>query len=222
MANGYMPRKDADALAYMKNFASVATVHPERYSMVKSEVDLLNRLVDDYARAYFAANDEKTRTTAAVNLKNQTRASAEQFISGYYNDIKHSGGVSDQCKIDIGVRPLNRRRRKITCPTYAPTLNILGNTPGEQTLKFCDGMVGSSRGGKPFGAKFMELRVAVGDAPITDVEQARPVGLFTASRIAVKFDHSEDRQKATYFGRWVSARGEIGPWSNPVSMSIAA
>jgi hypothetical protein len=222
MANGYMPRKDADALAYMKNFAAVAAAHPERYFMVKSDADAINRCVDDFEQAYFAANDQSTRTSSAVNLKNQTRTSAEQLIAGYYNSIKQSAGISDQSKIAIGVRPVNRGRRRITCPQSEPSLNILGNTPGQQVLKFCDRSVGSEHRGKPFGAKFIELRVAVGDDVIRDVEQARPVGLFTASRIAVKFDHSEDRKKATYFGRWVSARGETGPWSNPVSMSIAA
>ncbi|MCC6682706.1 MAG: hypothetical protein IT445_17535 [Phycisphaeraceae bacterium] len=48
------------------------------------------------------------------------------------------------------------------------------------------------------------------------------VGHFSTNPIVVKFGSRHDRKKATYFGRWVSRCGGVGPWSLPVSMSIAA
>lgn len=47
-------------------------------------------------------------------------------------------------------------------------------------------------------------------------------GLYTRGPITVRFEHDADCRKATYWARWVSRRGEFGPWSLPVSMSIAA
>ena len=45
---------------------------------------------------------------------------------------------------------------------------------------------------------------------------------FTRNPIVVPFAEADDGKIATYYGRWASVRGEVGPWSLPVSMRIAA
>jgi hypothetical protein len=41
--------------------------------------------------------------------------------------IKENTGITDQDKIDIGVRPINPDREPIDCPTTPPLINVLGN-----------------------------------------------------------------------------------------------
>ena len=50
----------------------------------------------------------------------------------------------------------------------------------------------------------------------------RPVAKFTRNPIGVDFESKDGGKLATYYGRWVSRRGEMGSWSLPVSMHIAA
>jgi hypothetical protein len=38
----------------------------------------------------------------------------------------------------------------------------------------------------------------------------------------VDFTEDKDGKVATYYARWASVRGEVGPWSLPISMRIAA
>jgi hypothetical protein len=47
-------------------------------------------------------------------------------------------------------------------------------------------------------------------------------GAFTKNPVAVGFAGTDDGKMATYFARWASPRGDVGPWSLPVSMRIAA
>jgi hypothetical protein len=51
---------------------------------------------------------------------------------------------------------------------------------------------------------------------------ARLIGDYTRNPVVVAFEHRADGKKATYFARWKGSRGDVGPWSTPVSMRIAA
>lgn len=45
---------------------------------------------------------------------------------------------------------------------------------------------------------------------------------FTRTPFEVKFEHADSGKYCTYFARWISRRGEVGNWSVPVKMRIAA
>jgi hypothetical protein len=75
---------------------------------------------------------------------------------------------------------------------------------------------------KPFGASELQLFRAVGTTPATDPNAAQFYGKFTKNPMAINFNPADNGKQATYFARWASRRGEVGPWSNPISMAIAA
>lgn len=221
MSTSYIPAEDGQALAWMRAFADGIATNPALYMLTSTDAAAITGQVDAYEAAWFAANDKSTRTEAAVNLKNQTKASAEQICRGYAMTIKQNAGISDQAKIDIGVRPENSEREPINCPQTSPLVNILGNTPGLQTLRYADTTTPDSRA-KPFGAMQLQVFVAIGDAATTNADEASYYGAFTKNPIPVAFDQADDGKVASYFARWVGRKGDHGPWSEAVSMRIAA
>ena len=60
----------------------------------------------------------------------------------------------------------------------------------------------------------------------TDAEptpaNAKYYGTFTRNPIGVALDPEDRGKVATYFGRWVTAKGLVGPWSPPAHLTIAA
>ena len=102
-----------------------------------------------------------------------------------------------------------------------PLLSIIGSLQGSQTLRFSDSTTPDSRK-KPFGADMLELRVAVAEEPVTDLDLARPCGIYSKNPIGVAFPEEDNKKVATYWGRWANTKGQFGPWSLPVSMTIAA
>jgi len=68
----------------------------------------------------------------------------------------------------------------------------------------------------------LQLFVAVGAEPSVDPAAAEFKGAFTKNPVAVGFVAGDDGKVATYFARWASRKGDVGPWSLPVSMRIAA
>jgi hypothetical protein len=85
----------------------------------------------------------------------------------------------------------------------------------------------TGRGGKPPRTAGLVVFRAVGEG-----SRARPdepggatltyLGLFTRPRFASEFTPAARGKTATYFARWINAKGEPGPWSFALSVAIAA
>jgi hypothetical protein len=64
--------------------------------------------------------------------------------------------------------------------------------------------------------------VHVADKPSTDASRATFGAAVTKNPFTIDFTAQDGGKYATYFARWVSRRGETGPWSAPKSMRVAA
>lgn len=220
MANPAFPRANAKCLAMMQNFARHISAGPSVYMLSAADAAGIQGAVDAFAAAYAVAMDPNARTKVSVAKKDEARNAAEQLCRQYYSLIKPNAGVSDADKIAIGVNPVNRGRTRVNCPQTLPALSILAATFGTHTLRYKDSLADGS--GKPFGATQLQLFVAIGDQRVGDPKEAAFYRGFTINPMGVAFDAKDDGKLATYFGRWASRRGDVGPWSLPVSMRIAA
>jgi len=221
MTQPYIPAEDAAALSWMQVFSSGIAANPGLYQMSASEAAAITAAVGAFGTAYQLVVDPATKTKVTVAAKDDARESAEAICRQYAVLIKQNAGISDPDKIAIGVRPVNPNRDPVNVPQSSPLLNIIAATPGAQTLRYSDTMTPDSAA-KPFGAISLQLFVAVGEAPTDDETAAQFYGNFTKNPVGVAFDPADDGKVATYFARWQSRRGDVGPWSLPVSMRIAA
>lgn len=220
-SNDYIPATDSGFRDWASVFASHLTTDPALYMMTAAEALSVQNAVDDYVDAYQIAIDPDTRTKQAIIDKDDARSIAETLCRQYAILIKENAGISDGDKVNAGVRPINPNREPIEVPQSSPLLNILGNTPGTQTIRFSDTTTPDSRA-KPFGASELQLFLAVGDTEPAPISDAQFYGKFTRNPIGVDFSETDDGKMATYYARWASVRGETGPWSLPATMRIAA
>jgi len=221
MTDPLIPRTDADALLWLESFSANINGNLAAYQLQAADGLAIQSAVQSFASALAASSNDATRTPAAVNLKDQTRNSAEQICRQYAILIKYNAGISDQAKIDAGVRPVNPDRNPVPQPATSPLLDIIAATPGVHTVRYSDSMTPDSRA-KPNGSSDLLLFVAVADSNQTDPANASFVGKFTKNPIAVTFDAADNGKQATYFARWSNRKGQMGPWSIGVSLAIAA
>lgn len=217
----YMPAEDAQFRTFVESFSAGISSNPGSYMLSAAQAASIASVVANFVAALAVSSAEATRTKATIAQKDDARAICETLCRQYAMLIKDNGGIADADKIAIGVRPVNPDRSPIECPQTAPLLNILGNTPGVQMLRYADMATPDSRA-KPFGASELQLFVVKGTVENAPLADARFYGKFTRNPIEVLFDEADDGKIATYYGRWASVRGEVGPWSLPVSMRIAA
>lgn len=221
MADDYIPSEDANALIWMQSFAGGITANPALYGLTAGDAAAIQGAVDAFATALPIAKTNSTRTPVTVNAKDTARNSAEAICRQFAVQIKYNDGISDEDKIAIGVRPVNPDREPVNVPSSSPILSIIAATPGAQTLRYSDSLTPDERA-KPFGAAQIQVFVAVADEATENADDAKFLGAFTRNPIGVEFAQTDDGKMATYFARWASRKGEVGPWSLPISMRIAA
>ena len=221
MTDNLIPAPDGLALTWMKHFCGGIVADPARYFCSQPDCQNLLDVVNGYDRAYMLATAKPTRTSVTIDEKDVARAVAERTCRQYAGLIRSNSGITDSDKIAIGVRPVNPDRTPIYAPETSPLLNVVGATPGSQTLRYADSTTPET-GKKPFGAVQIQIFVSIDGAVVPDPEAARFVGAFTRNPVGVAFEHADDGKVATYFARWGGRRGDVGPWSLPASMRIAA
>lgn len=106
------------------------------------------------------------------------------------------------------------------CPQSWPLLSIIGATQGAHHLRYIDCATGKR--GKPHGSTGLELFMTTTAGQIGKLKDARFVGKFTDNPIELEHDQAIGGMVATYYARWVSERGETGPFCVPVKMRIVA
>ena len=227
LLTNYMGSTDAAQVSWLRTFADALVASPATYDVDALDASTLEALVD-VAEASFAVggttgrarNNPATYTPVTVAQFAADLAAAKGMAAPLAMQIRQNLGVLDADKIAAGIRPLNPSRTPIPVPTSVPLLNVLFAGPGTHTLEFADSDTPSSKQ-KPFGAVGLQLFVAVGTAAVIDPGAANY--LLTSSRnpVFASFDIADNGKIATYFGRWLTRRGQEAPWGSPAAMTIA-
>ncbi len=226
----YIPKSDAGKRDWLDNFSARIAADPARYGLTEADAEILTADAAAFAEAYQVAQRPETRTAPAVAHKDSTRAAAVATARVFAQLIKANRGVDNADKLNLGLRVNDTTRTPVSAPTTAPVLMIVGATGGGvHVLRYADEKTPSSRR-KPAGVATLQLMAfttPVGaPTPIVSAgfDPSRGgalVGLFTTQPIEVQHEHKDDGGTATYFARWVTRTGKTGPWSAPVSMTIA-
>ena len=75
---------------------------------------------------------------------------------------------------------------------------------------------------KPAGVRGVQIwRKIGGDVPVDETE-LEFVSEFTRTRVKLDYPMSQGSQVVHYQARWVSTRGETGPWGEQVSATVVA
>jgi hypothetical protein len=218
----YIPTKDSDALSWLRNFAAKLTISPATYLVSPADALAVTAAVNLFDTALTLLEDPLQRNKINVIAKDDARTAAEQMCRQYAMQIKTSAAISDADKVEIGVRPPTTVREPIPPPTSSPVLNIFGAGYATHTVTFKDSATPAESRQKPYGVKQLQLYYSIAEGPVTDPEAAKFHGLHTRSPIGIAFDPDDAGKKVTYFARWCTIKGEVGPWSAPVNMAIAA
>lgn len=227
MANGYMPRTDAGALQWMNAFVMGIAQQPAAFKVSLPELEELTGAVHAFAEALSLATGNSTRTSVTVLVKDETRRLAERVCRPIYARIKADVTIENGEKISIGVRPINPERTRISVPQETPVLSVIESSGTFQALRFSSTSgIGSA---KPKGASALQLFRHLAEPEragwsneVVRVNQAEYLGTFTRNPIRISYLAEDDLKVATYFARWISRTGNVGPWSRALSVRVVS
>jgi hypothetical protein len=225
-ANQSIPTStDAEALAWLENFAAVIVADPTTYGLDAPTAADVDTAVVAFRDAYDIAG---VSGRTAVNPGGYTQPNrADMYASRNAAlavarpiavQIQANPGISDMDKLTAGIVPRNFNRTKIFVPATSPLLGFLRAGVGTHLLGFADEMTPSSKR-KPLGARQIQLFLGIG-ATITSLGSLRFYAGYSRFPMQVNFDPADAGKLATYAGRWVGTRGDVGPWSALLTATI--
>lgn len=216
----YIPRTDAGFRSWLQNFSSLIAQNPSQYGLTAADATVISGHYTAYNPLWEQCQQPSIRTTSLIQQKDAVKASAVASCRVYAMIIKNNMGVDEQAKSALGLHINDTTPSPVPVPSTAPIIMITGSFSGEHILRYADETTPASRR-KPEGVQFIEIyrNVAAGPDPVQ--ANAVSVGLFGKQPIQISQDQADAGKTATYFGRWVNTRGEKGPWSLPVAMTIA-
>jgi hypothetical protein len=220
VCSSYIPKADAAALAWMINFRDLIGQNYAAYGSAAGDAQAVRDAVDPFAAAYATAQAPPTRTRPNIAAKDAARRAAEATCRRYAQMLKTNVALTHQQRAALGLTIADAVHSPIPAPQTSPLLTIIAATHLAHTLRYADAATPARRA-KPPGAMQLQLHRTIGPVAASSPQQAAFYRAFTRQPLEVSFSAADQGQVATYFARWATRTGLVGPWSLPVHMTVA-
>lgn len=215
-----IPNGDEPLDAYLYNWKTLMTATPANFGMLAADAIAISAQYTAFHAALLLVQNPATKTAATVADKNYKKALMLILLRQQYTIIKANPAVSDLNKTSIGVRVNDPVPTPIPPPSTNPVFNAVNNAPLSMFLDVHDALTPTTRR-KPTGVAGLLLVRTVGVAPAVDPAQCQIQGLYSRMPVTIgDFAPSDAGKIATFFGCWVNAKGDEGPWSSAVTQIV--
>lgn len=228
MAVNYIPTTDSGLVDWGDNFASLITADPPLYGLDVMAAAAIQSAQDVYAAAFALGGsinrvpvNPTERSPVTVAAKDSAKVAARTLFRTYASQIRLNPGVTNEDKVALGLNLPNNSPSPIPSPTSWPVLSILSGGPLSFTLKYHDSVIGVGKA-KAAGVMQMQLVASPSATPIVSPD-AQPIRfLVTKVPQLLVFDSGDGGKDCYLWGRWVTRRGLVGPWSDGIVATIMA
>jgi hypothetical protein len=219
MPSDYMPTTDAGVEDFGDNFSTLVNAMPGKYALTAAQGLVLADLVADYIAKRTIAVDPSTRTGPSVASKDAAKIALVDYLRLLAGIVQAAGTVSNEDKAALGLTIRSTTPSAILAPGTFALLDVVSAQPLAHNLRFSDSVTPDSRR-KPNGAVALELRCEVSATPLNAQEEIGFRALVTRNPAQVNFAAEDIGKQAYYCGRWVTATGQVGPWSSILSKTV--
>ncbi|MCH8804976.1 MAG: hypothetical protein IH986_02680 [Planctomycetes bacterium] len=221
MANGYIPRPDAEFDGWQQNWVTYAAANAAALG--------LDPLVDIPAiqagqTAWDADYDGHLTAAAAAQAaraaKVAERGSFETLLRSFSQQIQKRTGTTNEQRGGLGITILDTEPTPVPAPTTAPVLNIVTSERLRHVVEASKTALEGGGLGKPSGVRGVQLWRKIGDPAPVNESELEFVSEFTRTRMTLDYQMSQGGQTVHYQARWVSTRGASGPWGELVGATV--
>lgn len=227
----YIPRREASLVPWVNQ---MSTVIADWYVGQGIDNKLVNEVLvlrEAFAEAYAASVAADAAARAATAAKDAARAELLAAVRMLAQQAQHEPDMDNSVRADAGLTVRRATRTRSGTPRVAPLVSAapVERFVHELRLVVEGEAAGASGAGvrkaKPKGVQRAEVYRAIvaADAPMP-VDDAAFVYVDSVSDSSARLTLAGEAvgKQAYYKVRYVSSRGERGPWSNVASATIAA
>lgn len=223
MVSDYIPDPDGDFYVWEQNFLRTAGTDPAAVGITAEDVTALGTARDAWEAAYLDNETRQAAARAARQLKDDTRRAFESAIRAVVKRIQAAPIVTDDQRRALGITVKDAVATSAPAAATRPVAVVSTAQRLRHEIRFYDEAT-PTRKARPAGTMGCEIWVklaAAGEAPPADEGDCTFLALDTASPYTAEYSGEESGKTAHYLLRWVSTRGEKGPWSETVSATVA-
>jgi len=220
----YIPAKDADAINWGNNFATLLTANPTAYGEDAPTALVVQNAFDAFDAAYQQAIDPSTRTPATVSDKDAQRVNFEATVRPVAQRINARDSVTNEQRSSLGITVRKTTRTPVPAPATKPVFSIRNQQQGVLEFQVRDETTPTSKA-KPFGVIGVDVHVFVGDQPPAELEDY-PLNKTTGKTPnTLAFDLAQSGETARVACRWTTRSGpggvaQKGPWSDVTTFVV--
>jgi hypothetical protein len=206
----YLPRRDADFLAFAQNFAGQVSADPAALGLSGSDVGALAVLCDAFVSAFAASRDPMMRTRGRIAAKDSARALLAAEMRALARRIGANLSVSDAQRIELGLTPRSAVPVYSGPPRTRPLLSVRPLRGNRARVRLSDAQSPTHRG-KPPGAVGAVLLIRIGAGEGSAEGAFAYAGLATKAIHTIQLPRQAVSQEVWITARWFNLRGEEGP-----------
>jgi hypothetical protein len=213
--SNFIPGGDAAFNVWQTNLVGLVQASSTSWGIAPADLTALLAWQSTWNTAFAKASNKQNRTSADVQAKDDARKGYEKALRNFIAQwLARNGKVSDADRERMGITVRVTRHTAVAAPTSSPVGTVDFSTRGQHTIHFVDEGAGNSKS-KPKGVYGCEVWIKMGDTPDFSYK-----GLCTGTPYVAKYTDADTAQMASYRLRWVSTKGEQGPWSAIISALV--
>jgi hypothetical protein len=219
MSTDYIPRSDAEFDRWQNSLVSQLGKGKAKFSVADASLNSLSDAQTKWTDALAEHNNAQANADAKLQAKNAARREYEALLRAQARQVQNDPNTTDEDRAALGLTISDGRRTPAAAPTTRPVAVVDTSQRLRHTINFTDESTPNSRR-KPDGVRGCEIWVKIGDPAPADPDELRFLALDTATPYVADYDGADAGKTAHYMLRWLSTRGEAGPWSQTVSATI--
>jgi len=220
----FYPRGDAELVPWGDQFNGYVQANFAALGLTGAEATGLNSAWIGFRIKYQVQVQARAAAAAATQEKARTRRAFEVLMQPAVRRIQTFAATTDAQRGALGITIPDHTRTPIGAPTSRPLVKVDFSKRLSHRIAFADERTPTRRT-KPKGIIGAELWVqltALGEAPPTGAADLKFLMLSTRSPAIVEYGGADAGKTAHYMLRWLSRRGEPGPWSETASATVGA
>lgn len=220
----FIPRPDGGFDAWQQNFVTYAAAHYVEWDLDSTVVTELLVARGNWEFVHGKHVSAQAAAIAARQAKDEGRAGYEKLIREVVRRIQAHVKTSDAQRGHLGITIADRQATPVGAPTSRPLVKVDFSQRLAHRIAFADEKTPTRRT-KPKGVMGAEVWVKVtapGEAPPSGPADLRFLLLATRSPAIAEYGGADAGKTAHYMVRWLSRRGEPGPWSETASATVGA
>lgn len=200
-------------------FIDAVSADPAAYGMTPAEVAALKTEQAVYETARQKHIDKDTEARAATKEYDTAHAGYLAALRPTATSIHAHTGITEAQLTAATLKPHDRTRHHLGAPSTRPLGRIVEKGALRQEIHWADESTPHKRA-KPHGYHHCELWLKIdGPAPV-DETTCHQAASDSASPYLYEFEPADAGKTAYWLLRWVSPKGEKGPWGAVVSGKI--